>query len=43
VVNADYLRVKVERYGAVCILRASGELDFVTAASFAERCVAYWT
>jgi anti-anti-sigma factor len=36
-VNADYLRVAIERDGAVCVLRVSGELDFLTAGEFAQR------
>lgn len=36
-VNAGHLRVAMERDGAVCVLKVSGELDFLTAAEFAQH------
>ena len=36
-VNADHLRVAMERDAAVCVLKVSGELDFLTAAEFAQH------
>ena len=39
-VNADYLKVKVEHHGPVCVLAVSGDLDLFTSARFTQSAAA---